>query len=137
MLGNLISSRGLWAEIKSAFACSVDDPNFELAKTFYNSITRRIFATVGVDPEIEFATLDLVIRDWEPEPRILRRYSATGPGETTFSKILDDYRFAVEPAWIELFHVYVMELATLGFMLFVWKYWINSVSLGEREAVAD
>ena len=96
LLGNLVSSRGLWAEIKSAFACSVDDPNFELAKTFYNSITRRIFATVGVDPEIEFATLDLVIQDWEPEPRILRRYSTTGPGETTFSKILDDYRFAVE-----------------------------------------
>ena len=35
----------------------------------------------------------------------------------------------VEPAWIELFHVYVMELATLGFMLFVWKYWIDSVAV--------
>ena len=33
----------------------------------------------------------------------------------------------VEPDWIELFHVYVMELATLGFMLYVWKYWINSL----------
>lgn len=33
----------------------------------------------------------------------------------------------LEPGWIELFHVYVMELATLGFMLFVWKYWINQV----------
>ena len=32
-----------------------------------------------------------------------------------------------EPAWIELFHVYVMELATLGFMLYVWKFWINSL----------
>ena len=35
----------------------------------------------------------------------------------------------VQPAWIELFHVYVMELATLGFMLYVWKYWVNSVSV--------
>ena len=33
----------------------------------------------------------------------------------------------LSPKWIELFHVYVMELATLGFMLFVWKYWINEV----------
>lgn len=33
----------------------------------------------------------------------------------------------VEPDWIEVFHVYVMELATLGFMLYVWKYWINKV----------
>ena len=34
----------------------------------------------------------------------------------------------VEPDWVELFHVYVMELATLGFMLFVWKYWIDEVT---------
>ena len=34
----------------------------------------------------------------------------------------------VEPEWIEIFHVYVMELATLGFMLFVWKYWVNRVT---------
>jgi exosortase/archaeosortase family protein len=33
----------------------------------------------------------------------------------------------LEPAWIELFHVYVMELATLGFMLFAWKYWLEQV----------
>ena len=32
--------------------------------------------------------------------------------------------------WIELFHVYVMELATLGFMLFVWKHWINDIVHG-------
>ena len=33
----------------------------------------------------------------------------------------------VEPAWIELFHVYVMELATIGVMLYVWKHWVNRV----------
>lgn len=31
----------------------------------------------------------------------------------------------LNPDWIELFHVYVMELATLGFMLFVWKVWVD------------
>ena len=34
---------------------------------------------------------------------------------------------AVNPDWIEIFHVYVMELATVGFMLYVLKYWINRV----------
>jgi len=96
LLGNLVSSRALWVEIKSAFPRTADDLNNELAKTFYNSLTRRIFATVGVDSRIEFASLDLVIRDWKPEPQILRRYSASGPGEATFSKILDDYRFTVD-----------------------------------------
>ncbi len=33
-----------------------------------------------------------------------------------------------EPPWIDLFHVYVMELDTLGFMLFVWKYWIDELN---------
>ncbi|MBT3345869.1 MAG: hypothetical protein HN712_19500 [Gemmatimonadetes bacterium] len=33
----------------------------------------------------------------------------------------------LEPAWIEVFHVYVMELATLGFMLFAWTYWLGQV----------
>ncbi len=37
----------------------------------------------------------------------------------------------LNPDWIELFHVYVMELATLGFMLFVWKYWINEIVHGK------
>ena len=31
-------------------------PDFELAETFFNSATRRVFATVGIDPEIEFVS---------------------------------------------------------------------------------
>ena len=70
MLGNLQSDRTLWIEIKSAFTRGPADPNSELAQTFYNSITRRIFKTVGVNPEIEFASLDLAIRDWDPDPSV-------------------------------------------------------------------
>ena len=43
----------------------------------------------------------------------------------------------LNPKWIELFHVYVMELATIGFMLFVWKYWINEIAHGRQTLVAD
>jgi len=39
--------------------------------------------------------------------------------------------------WIELFHVYVMELATLGFMLYVWKYWINEIVHAEKRPVVE
>lgn len=41
----------------------------EIAATFYNSITRRIFDTVGIDPGIEFAT---VIEPDVPPPPIRR-----------------------------------------------------------------
>lgn len=30
------------------------------------------------------------------------------------------------PAWIELFHVYVMELATVAFAMFVFVYWVDT-----------
>ena len=29
------------------------------------------------------------------------------------------------PEWIDLFHVYIMELATLGFAIFVFVYWVE------------
>jgi exosortase/archaeosortase family protein len=31
------------------------------------------------------------------------------------------------PGWIELFHLYIMELATLAFALFVFIYWIEDM----------
>lgn len=40
----------------------------------------------------------------------------------------------VEPDWIELFHVYVMELATLGFLLYVWTYWLGQVRHAQSTA---
>ena len=33
------------------------DPEF--LKTFFSSITRRLFGTVGVDPDVEFFALEL------------------------------------------------------------------------------
>jgi isocitrate dehydrogenase kinase/phosphatase len=51
---------GLWRTMKPAFAELVRHaPDGELAKTFYNSVTRKVFTTIGVEPEIEFVNLDL------------------------------------------------------------------------------
>jgi isocitrate dehydrogenase kinase/phosphatase len=43
------------ADYSPRVSCRSD---FELAETFFNSITRRIFSTVGVDPQIEFIDSD-------------------------------------------------------------------------------
>lgn len=54
-LGDQSNDPGLWKEIKAAYSTLIDsNPNRELAETFHNSITRRLFETVGVDPGIEF-----------------------------------------------------------------------------------
>ena len=41
--------------------CIAGNHDWELAETFFNSITRRILATVGVDCKIEFVNTDQVI----------------------------------------------------------------------------
>jgi len=54
-LGNPKVSRSKWFQIKGAFHDKVEKRNdVELALTFFSSVARRLFDTVGVDSEIEF-----------------------------------------------------------------------------------
>ena len=55
LFGTAIDDRDRWAATRDAYAdLRRGQPNIELAETFYNSITRRVFSTVGVDSHIEF-----------------------------------------------------------------------------------
>ena len=47
--------RDRWTKIKVHYAViAADDANTELARTFFNSVTRRVFDTTGVDTATEF-----------------------------------------------------------------------------------
>lgn len=51
----------VWAGMKAVYAVLVSSrADTELAETFFNSVTRKIFTTVGVDPRIEFVDSDVV-----------------------------------------------------------------------------
>jgi isocitrate dehydrogenase kinase/phosphatase len=67
LLGGTLRDRGSWPAVRAAFSARVarrwDAP---LAETFFNSITRRVFATVGVDREIEFVHSDVDRATLEP-----------------------------------------------------------------------
>jgi isocitrate dehydrogenase kinase/phosphatase len=59
-LGASSHDTALWADIKAVYArriASLADPEF--LKTYFSSITRRLFDTVGVDPAVEFFALEL------------------------------------------------------------------------------
>ena len=59
-LGERALDRELWAQIRDAFAAQIEGlPDNEFTKTFFSSITRRSFGTVGVAPEIEFVATEL------------------------------------------------------------------------------
>lgn len=56
-LGPLLKDPSIWRQMKALYADSIASyPGVEIAETFFNSVSRRLFATVGVDPDIEFVS---------------------------------------------------------------------------------
>ena len=59
-LGEHAADRALWQQIRAEFATQISAlPDTEFTKTFFSSISRRLFGTVGVAPDIEFVATDL------------------------------------------------------------------------------
>lgn len=55
LLGPRLHDREAWTVLRAEYAARIgDEPAAELAETYFNSVTRRLFATIGVDPAIEF-----------------------------------------------------------------------------------
>ncbi len=94
-LGPRVNDHRLWNDIRFYFGERVQNiPDAGFTKTFFNSITRRIFGTVGIDPELEFVS---------PAPEEgsaidalrLRRYPYWGSLREMFGQILADFAFQV------------------------------------------
>jgi isocitrate dehydrogenase kinase/phosphatase len=97
-LGERATDRLLWVQIKHCFEDEIRDfIDLEFEKTFFSSITRRLFATVGVDPEVEFVALDLDPLSKIRPPQALNVYEHDGATATIIEEILDDYGF--ESPW--------------------------------------
>ncbi len=59
MLDDRMEDQAIWASIKAVFSALISDrDDWDIAETFFNSITRRVFTTVGVDQAIEFVDTD-------------------------------------------------------------------------------
>jgi isocitrate dehydrogenase kinase/phosphatase len=93
-LGPQLADRGLWMQMKAIYSHEVlgrDD--FELAQTFFNSLTRRIFPHDGVDPAIDY-TVDefpLPYRGWEMASA--RMYAVHTATPEVLMRIIEDARF--------------------------------------------
>ncbi|MEX1994854.1 MAG: bifunctional isocitrate dehydrogenase kinase/phosphatase [Steroidobacteraceae bacterium] len=94
MLGERAHDVDLWIAIKAAYSeriATLADPEF--LKTFFSSITRRLFDTVGVNPEIEYFALDLDPLRGIGSQVVTNRYGNRGSIELLFEELLSDYRF--------------------------------------------
>jgi isocitrate dehydrogenase kinase/phosphatase len=93
-LGDNVHERVIWSSIKRRFAElieSLHDKEFD--KTFFNSVTRSTFGTVGLDAAVEFVALDLdpigsIQTHLEPKTYVVR-----GALDLLFEEVLSDFRF--------------------------------------------
>jgi isocitrate dehydrogenase kinase/phosphatase len=97
-LGERAIERDLWVRIRRCFEDEIRDfIDLEFEKTFFSSITRRLFDTVGVDPEVEFVALDLDPLSKVRPPQALNVYEFGGATENMIEDVLEDHSF--ESPW--------------------------------------
>jgi isocitrate dehydrogenase kinase/phosphatase len=95
VLGSAASDPALREAMKAEYARElVDRPDPELAKTFFNSVTRRIFGTVGVHAAVEFVDAEIQARPPGPGVPLYHAYHRDGTTEELVTAILTDFAFA-------------------------------------------
>ena len=101
-LGTDVRRRGVWIEVRRHFANLIDGlPDSEFCKTYFNSVTRKLFGTVGAAPDVEFIATDLdplvSAHGHHSETRLYRR---TGTLAGLLQQLLSDR--PIGPGWSDL-----------------------------------
>ncbi|MDH3255348.1 MAG: bifunctional isocitrate dehydrogenase kinase/phosphatase, partial [Acidobacteriota bacterium] len=95
-LSERLESRSLWAALKLGYTYeTLGRDDFEVAQTFFNSLVRKTFPHVGVDPAIDFVAGDfpLPYRSWEMASA--RTYAVREVADAVVEKILGNTGFGV------------------------------------------
>ena len=91
---------GLWTAAHTHYDRMVAHrPDVEVARTFFNAITRKIFRTVGVKPQIEFLENDYA-EQTPPRPGLYRRIALGDDLLASFTEILRHPR--PELSWTDI-----------------------------------
>ena len=90
-LGSRIDDLDVWAAMKDRYNHAIlgrDD--FELAQSFFNSMTRKAFSHVGVDPAIDYVAEDIPLpyKGWELASA--RLYAVRRIDAGTIARVLED-----------------------------------------------
>jgi len=94
LLADHIQDKRIWTDIKTAYsAMLVGNDDWELAETFFNSVTRRIFATVGVDSNIEFVNTDFDTPPGRTPSKCFRTFKDQFPNAGLIKRILAKYQW--------------------------------------------
>jgi isocitrate dehydrogenase kinase/phosphatase len=92
LLAQQSQDKTIWSAIKAGYSGLISKRNdWELAETFFNSITRRLFATIGVDPTIEFVDADFETPPLPAGNEIYRTYNGKVSIEEMIRTILGNF----------------------------------------------
>jgi isocitrate dehydrogenase kinase/phosphatase len=97
ILGEHSRDRAVWGFMKGVFSRLIrGTTDVELAETFFNSATRRIYHTVGIDPTVEFVSLDPEL-DASKKARFLVvwEYEGGTGSESMLRQVLEDHPFSI------------------------------------------
>ncbi|MCG8324198.1 MAG: bifunctional isocitrate dehydrogenase kinase/phosphatase [Thiotrichales bacterium] len=97
LMGDRINDHSLWQEIREYFGdrlALVPDAGF--IKTFFNSVTRRIFETVGIDDKVQFISTGSAEEEESNISLSLKRYPYWGSFRKIFETILIEFAFRVD-----------------------------------------
>ncbi len=95
-LGRREQDLEIWARVKAVYAAQITEHDAsEIAETFFNSITRQVFATIGVDPAIEFVDFTFERMCSENANTPYQPHKTINPLHTLLRHILGEYAFAV------------------------------------------
>ncbi|MEZ4517746.1 MAG: bifunctional isocitrate dehydrogenase kinase/phosphatase [Chloroflexota bacterium] len=82
----------IWASMKAVYSGTIaDHDDWELAETFFNSVTRRLFSTVGVDPRIEFVATDFETPPTRAQTSIYRTFTRAESTEKMMQAVLEAF----------------------------------------------
>ena len=86
-----------WTALRDAYARLIRSrDDLELAETFYNSVVRRLRATVGSDSESEFTRSGVERRPAKLGKPVFKAYFREGETWRLVEEILSDYAFAAQ-----------------------------------------
>ena len=90
LMGARLGERSLWSSTKAVYSSLIAQSiRWEVAESFFNSLTRRVFATEGVDQAIEFVDTDF---DAPPHPQnsaLCRVYAGAALSELLLAALTD------------------------------------------------
>lgn len=94
LLGQQSKNISIWKSAKKHYSYTISDwYDLELAETFFNSVTRKILMTTGINRKIEFFRLRSRKTKKLDSKKIYRTYNIVKSTENTLHEILSDFKF--------------------------------------------